>query len=111
MADNTIFAASAATIFDSLGVDATYTPVTGSPATVRVIKDKYPRFSGDGLPTAERVTVISVLQSEWPDNPVPGDVITIDTTDYAVLGLVDPYELPGSTVISDDDIEWMIKVR
>ena len=112
MADNTIFTDAASDIFDALSATATYTPITGTAATVRAIKDTYPRFTGEALPTAERLIVISILRADWSDNPVAGDTITIGSDTYTVLGLLDPFELPGTTALSvDDEIEWRIKVR
>lgn len=103
MADNTVFTAAASDIFDALSATARYNPATGTAATVRAILDETVAFNGNALPTAERQTVISILQEDWPANPVAGDTITLDSVVYTVLGLAD--------ADSDDDIEWRVRVR
>ena len=84
--------------------EAVYQPLSGSPVTLPVIIRTDWAYDGDGLPKAERDTLIDFRKVDWSAAPVPGDTITSNSVTYTVVGL-------GAADQEFDATLWRVRVR
>lgn len=81
------FAAMSADLFDGpLALDATYTPATGSPVSLRVIPDLSDVNASIGFADFHSTAGRFLLLVSDVADPAAGDVLTLDGNTYTVQG-------------------------
>jgi len=74
------------TVFAEFGLDAVFTPQGGEPLTVRVLARRPDEIIGFGETRVHtEIALFEVRVSEVPQ-PRPGDLLTVDITDYVIQG-------------------------
>ncbi len=90
MSSKTTFNSAAQDIFDALGQSATFTPVVGDPVpSLQVDLDQEVDWQGGTAQVYESGLKIEYILSDIGYEANPGDIFTIDETDYTVKSVVE----------------------